>query len=144
MPTVEMKLPARNAPSLKRTSRHVFPTPESPTSITCTKKQEGRAQPGTTGWLTQSNGGCTKMYRFSERGTSRIYFACDSRQLKIDILNHSAKLVFCILVLGQERCCTRKREIQAALLLNTLSSLSLFLIWSSDEVKGFMWLLLSG
>lgn len=34
MPTVEMKLPARKAPSLKRTSRQVFPTPESPTSIT--------------------------------------------------------------------------------------------------------------
>lgn len=35
MPTVEMKLPARKAPSLKRTSRQVLPTPESPTSITC-------------------------------------------------------------------------------------------------------------
>lgn len=35
MPTVEMKLPARKAASLKRTSRQVFPTPESPTSITC-------------------------------------------------------------------------------------------------------------
>lgn len=34
MPTVEIKLPARKAPSLNRTSRHVFPTPESPTSIT--------------------------------------------------------------------------------------------------------------
>lgn len=34
MPTVEMKLPARKAPSLKRTRRQVFPTPESPTSIT--------------------------------------------------------------------------------------------------------------
>lgn len=34
MPTVEMKVPARKAPSLKRTSRQVFPTPESPTSMT--------------------------------------------------------------------------------------------------------------
>lgn len=34
MPTVEMKLPARKAPSLKCTRRQVFPTPESPTSIT--------------------------------------------------------------------------------------------------------------
>lgn len=34
IPTVEMKLPARKAPSLNRTSKQVFPTPESPTSIT--------------------------------------------------------------------------------------------------------------
>lgn len=39
MPTVEMKLPARKAPSLKRTSRQVFPTPESPTSITWNARQ---------------------------------------------------------------------------------------------------------
>lgn len=38
IPTVEMKLPARNAPSLKRTSKQVFPTPESPTSITWKKR----------------------------------------------------------------------------------------------------------
>lgn len=36
-----MKLPARNAPSLKRTSRQVFPTPESPTSITWDSEQTG-------------------------------------------------------------------------------------------------------
>lgn len=42
MPTVEMKVPARKAPSLKRTSKQVFPTPESPTSMTWgTKKAEG-------------------------------------------------------------------------------------------------------
>lgn len=34
MPTVEIKVPAKKAPSLKRTSRQVFPTPESPTSMT--------------------------------------------------------------------------------------------------------------
>lgn len=45
MPTVEMKLPARKAPSLKRTSRQVFPTPESPTSITCSDtKTEKKTQ----------------------------------------------------------------------------------------------------
>lgn len=41
IPTVEMKLPARKAPSLKRTSRQVLPTPESPTSITCRRKAVG-------------------------------------------------------------------------------------------------------
>lgn len=41
MPTVEMKLPARKAASLKRTSRQVFPTPESPTSITCVGEMGG-------------------------------------------------------------------------------------------------------
>lgn len=40
MPTVEIKLPARKAPSLNRTSRHVFPTPESPTSITWDKERK--------------------------------------------------------------------------------------------------------
>jgi len=35
MPTVEMKLPERNSPSRNRTSKHVLPTPESPSSITC-------------------------------------------------------------------------------------------------------------
>lgn len=34
MPTVEMNVPARKAPSLNRTSRQVFPTPEFPTSMT--------------------------------------------------------------------------------------------------------------
>lgn len=42
MPTVEMKVPARKAPSLKRTSRQVFPTPESPTSMTWGEKEEQR------------------------------------------------------------------------------------------------------
>lgn len=37
IPTVAIKLPPRNAPSLKRTKRHVFPTAESPSSITCSK-----------------------------------------------------------------------------------------------------------
>lgn len=41
IPTVEMKLPARKAPSLKRTSRQVLPTPESPTSITCRREAAG-------------------------------------------------------------------------------------------------------
>lgn len=46
MPTVEMKLPARKAASLKRTSRQVFPTPESPTSITCVgERGQGSASP---------------------------------------------------------------------------------------------------
>ena len=35
IPTVEMKLPERKAPSLNRTRRHVLPTPLSPMSITC-------------------------------------------------------------------------------------------------------------
>lgn len=39
MPTVEMKVPARKAPSLKRTSRHVFPTPESPTSMIWSERE---------------------------------------------------------------------------------------------------------
>lgn len=34
IPTVAIKLPPRNAPSLKRTKMHVFPTAESPSSIT--------------------------------------------------------------------------------------------------------------
>lgn len=34
IPTVAMKLPPRNAPSLKRTRTQVFPTAESPSSIT--------------------------------------------------------------------------------------------------------------
>lgn len=34
IPTVAIKLPPRNAPSLKRTKTHVFPTAESPSSIT--------------------------------------------------------------------------------------------------------------
>jgi len=34
IPTVDMKLPERKAPSLNRTRRHVFPTPLSPISIT--------------------------------------------------------------------------------------------------------------
>lgn len=42
MPTVEMKVPARKAPSLKRTSKQVFPTPESPTSMTWGTKKEQR------------------------------------------------------------------------------------------------------
>lgn len=42
IPTVEMKLPARKAPSLKRTSKQVLPTPESPTSITCIEGQAVR------------------------------------------------------------------------------------------------------
>lgn len=37
IPTVAIKLPPRNAPSLKRTKTHVFPTAESPSSITCSK-----------------------------------------------------------------------------------------------------------
>ena len=45
MPTVDMKLPARKAPSLKRTNRQVFPTPESPTSITWKAGKEGQTQP---------------------------------------------------------------------------------------------------
>lgn len=43
MPTVEMKLPARKAPSLKRTNTQVLPTPESPTSITC-RRDKGECQ----------------------------------------------------------------------------------------------------
>lgn len=35
IPTVDIKLPHRNVPSRNRTSKHVFPTPESPSSITC-------------------------------------------------------------------------------------------------------------
>ena len=35
MPTVEIKLPDKKAPSLNRTNKHVFPTPESPINITC-------------------------------------------------------------------------------------------------------------
>lgn len=34
IPTVEIKLPHKKAPSLNRTRRHVLPTPESPTNIT--------------------------------------------------------------------------------------------------------------
>lgn len=34
IPTVDMKLPERKAPSLKRTKRHVLPTPLSPNNIT--------------------------------------------------------------------------------------------------------------
>lgn len=34
IPTVDMKLPERKAPSLNRTRRHVFPTPLSPINIT--------------------------------------------------------------------------------------------------------------
>ncbi len=34
MPTVEIKLPDKKAPSLNRTSKHVLPTPESPINIT--------------------------------------------------------------------------------------------------------------
>lgn len=45
MPTVEMKDPARKAPSLKRTSRQVFPTPESPTSITWGRRDTALATP---------------------------------------------------------------------------------------------------
>lgn len=44
MPTVEMKVPARKAPSLKRTSRQVFPTPESPTSMTWSRQEGQRSQ----------------------------------------------------------------------------------------------------
>lgn len=39
-----MKLPARKAPSLKRTSKQVLPTPESPTSITCEGGREERVR----------------------------------------------------------------------------------------------------
>lgn len=49
MPTVEMKLPARKAASLKRTSRQVFPTPESPTSITCTGGRKRAARTSASG-----------------------------------------------------------------------------------------------
>ena len=38
IPTVEMKLPLKNAPSLNRISTQVFPTPLSPISITYIKK----------------------------------------------------------------------------------------------------------
>ena len=42
MPTVEMKLPLRNAPSLNRMSTQVFPTPLSPINITCVKKDDNK------------------------------------------------------------------------------------------------------
>ena len=38
IPTVEIKLPERNVPSLNLTRRQVFPTPLSPISITYDKR----------------------------------------------------------------------------------------------------------
>lgn len=35
IPTVDIKLPDKKVPSRNRTSKHVLPTPESPSSITC-------------------------------------------------------------------------------------------------------------
>lgn len=40
MPTVEIKFPLKNFPSRNRTRRQVFPTPESPSSITCNPAEE--------------------------------------------------------------------------------------------------------
>ena len=57
IPTVAIKLPPRKAPSLKRTKTHVFPTDESPSSITCEREQPTtREEEGTNRLLTACTG----------------------------------------------------------------------------------------
>lgn len=46
MPTVAMNVPERKAPSLNWSRKQVFPTPESPSNITC-KMGAGRGISGT-------------------------------------------------------------------------------------------------
>lgn len=48
MPTVAMNVPERKAPSLNWSRKQVFPTPESPSNITC-KMGAGRGISGTEG-----------------------------------------------------------------------------------------------
>lgn len=64
IPTVAIKFPPRKAPSLKRTRMHVFPTAESPSSITCStatgRERDNRLHKHADGIEPSSHGGPIK------------------------------------------------------------------------------------
>ena len=127
IPTVEMKLPARKAPSLKRTSRQVFPTPESPTSITWDRDAQKVLEVGR---------GTAQVKTYLQIHRSLVYATLSQTHTYINthskIPKHSSSL---LIPVGGSTLCrpVRQREMRVSFFLShqeTQNSVHFSIIWS--------------